>query len=120
MRIGVIGGSGVYHMDGLTDVREEVVTTPWGAPSDALIHGRLGDVELVFLPRHGRGHRFNPSEVNYRANIFALKQADRQRRVEELRQMVERLQAEVAQRESDRDALVDAWVERVLAGGTGL
>ncbi len=75
MRIGVIGGSGVYHMDGLEDVREERVDTPYGAPSDALIHGRLGDVELVFLPRHGRGHRFNPSEVNYRANVFALKQA---------------------------------------------
>ncbi len=75
MRIGVIGGSGVYHIDGLADVREEVVTTPYGAPSDALIHGTLGGVELVFLPRHGRGHRYNPSEVNYRANIYALKQA---------------------------------------------
>jgi 5'-methylthioadenosine phosphorylase len=75
MRIGVIGGSGLYQMDGLEDVREERVTTPFGDPSDALIHGRLGGAELVFLPRHGRGHRFNPSEVNYRANIFALKQA---------------------------------------------
>ncbi|MES2640901.1 MAG: S-methyl-5'-thioadenosine phosphorylase [Myxococcota bacterium] len=75
MRIGVIGGSGLYQMDGLEDVREEQVSTPFGAPSDALIHGRLGDAELVFLPRHGRGHRFNPSEVNYRANIFAMKMA---------------------------------------------
>ncbi|MFZ5481216.1 MAG: S-methyl-5'-thioadenosine phosphorylase [Myxococcota bacterium] len=75
MRIGVIGGSGVYQMEGLADVREERVTTPFGDPSDALIHGRLGDAELVFLPRHGRGHRFNPSEVNYRANIFAMKLA---------------------------------------------
>ncbi len=75
MRIGVIGGSGVYQMEGLEDVREERVTTPFGDPSDALIHGRLGAAELVFLPRHGRGHRFNPSEVNYRANIFALKMA---------------------------------------------
>jgi 5'-methylthioadenosine phosphorylase len=75
MRIGVIGGSGLYEMDGLEGVREETVTTPWGAPSDNLIMGRLGDVEMVFLPRHGRGHRFNPSEVNYRANIFAMKQA---------------------------------------------
>jgi 5'-methylthioadenosine phosphorylase len=75
MRIGVIGGSGVYHMDGLEDVREERVETPYGAPSDALIHGRLAGVDLVFLPRHGRGHRLNPSEVNYRANVFALKQA---------------------------------------------
>lgn len=75
MRIGVIGGSGLYEMDGLEDVREEKVSTPWGAPSDSLIHGRLGGVDMVFLPRHGRGHRFNPSEVNYRANIFAMKQA---------------------------------------------
>jgi 5'-methylthioadenosine phosphorylase len=75
MRIGVIGGSGLYQMDGLEDVREERVTTPFGDPSDALIHGRLGGAELVFLPRHGRGHRYNPSEVNYRANIFALKAA---------------------------------------------
>jgi 5'-methylthioadenosine phosphorylase len=73
MRIGVIGGSGVYQMEGLDDVREERVSTPFGDPSDALIHGRLGGAELVFLPRHGRGHRFNPTEVNYRANIFALK-----------------------------------------------
>ncbi len=74
MRIGVIGGSGIYAMEGLEDVREERVSTPYGDPSDACIIGRLGDAELVFLPRHGRGHRFNPSEVNYRANIFALKQ----------------------------------------------
>ena len=75
MRIGVIGGSGVYQMDGLENVREERVSTPFGDPSDALIHGKLGQHELVFLPRHGRGHRFNPSEVNYRANIFAMKTA---------------------------------------------
>ncbi len=75
MRIGVIGGSGLYQMDGLEAVREERVTTPFGEPSDALIHGRLGGAELVFLPRHGRGHRLNPTEVNYRANIFAMKQA---------------------------------------------
>ncbi len=73
MRIGVIGGSGLYEMDGLEDVREERVSTPFGDPSDAVILGRLGQAEMAFLPRHGRGHRFNPSEVNYRANIFALK-----------------------------------------------
>jgi 5'-methylthioadenosine phosphorylase len=73
MRIGVIGGSGIYAMEGLEDVREERVSTPYGDPSDACIIGRLGEAEMVFLPRHGRGHRFNPSEVNYRANIFALK-----------------------------------------------
>lgn len=73
MRIGVIGGSGLYEMDGLTDVREERITTPFGDPSDAYILGKLGEAEMVFLPRHGRGHRFNPSEVNYRANIFGMK-----------------------------------------------
>jgi 5'-methylthioadenosine phosphorylase len=74
-RIGIIGGSGLYEMDGLTNVREERVETPFGDPSDALIFGTLDGVELVFLPRHGRGHRYNPSEVNYRANIWALKSA---------------------------------------------
>src|SRR5689334_10202681 len=73
VRIGVIGGSGLYELDGLRDVREEVVETPFGSPSDALVIGRLGDVELVFLPRHGRGHRFTPTEVPYRANLWALK-----------------------------------------------
>lgn len=73
MRIGVIGGSGLYEMDGLTEVREERVSTPFGDPSDAVILGRLGEAEMAFLPRHGRGHRYNPSEVNYRANIYALK-----------------------------------------------
>lgn len=73
MRIGVIGGSGVYGMEGLADVREERVSTPFGDPSDAIILGRLGEAQMAFLPRHGRGHRFNPSEVPYRANIYALK-----------------------------------------------
>jgi 5'-methylthioadenosine phosphorylase len=63
------------RIDGLEDRREEIVDTPWGAPSDALVHGRIGDVKLVFLPRHGRGHRLTPSEVPYRANIAALKMA---------------------------------------------
>ena len=74
-RIGVLGGSGLYEMDGLTEIREERVDTPFGEPTDALVFGRLDDVELVFLPRHGRGHRLNPSEVPYRANLFALKRA---------------------------------------------
>jgi len=73
--LGIIGGSGLYDIDGLEDRREETVDTPWGAPSDALVHGRIGDVKLVFLPRHGRGHRLTPSEVPYRANIAALKMA---------------------------------------------
>ncbi|HET7005897.1 MAG TPA: S-methyl-5'-thioadenosine phosphorylase [Candidatus Binatia bacterium] len=71
--IGVIGGSGLYQMDGLKAVREVAVSTPFGKPSDKLVRGQLGDSELVFLPRHGKGHRWLPTEVNFRANIFALK-----------------------------------------------
>jgi 5'-methylthioadenosine phosphorylase len=72
--VGIIGGSGVYHLPGLEDVREERVSTPWGEPSDALHFGRIGGTEAVFLPRHGRGHRLAPEGINYRANIDALKQ----------------------------------------------
>jgi 5'-methylthioadenosine phosphorylase len=71
--IGVIGGSGLYQMDGLSDVQEVRVETPFGVPSDAITVGRLGDVSLAFLPRHGRGHQLNPTEVPSRANIWALK-----------------------------------------------
>ena len=71
--IGVIGGSGLYQMSELEGVRAVEVKTPFGKPSDRLIRGRLGQVELVFLPRHGKGHRWLPSEINFRANIFALK-----------------------------------------------
>lgn len=71
--IGVIGGSGLYEMDGLDDVEEIAVSTPFGDPSDRFVSARLGDVRLLFLPRHGRGHRFTPSEVPYRANLWALK-----------------------------------------------
>jgi 5'-methylthioadenosine phosphorylase len=71
--IGVIGGSGLYQMGGLSDVQEVRIETPFGAPSDAITVGRLGDVSLAFLPRHGRGHRLNPTEVPSRANIWALK-----------------------------------------------
>jgi len=73
VRLGVIGGSGVYKMDGVEYVREHVIDTPFGAPSDAIIEAKIGSRSVFFLPRHGRGHRFTPSEVNYRANIFALK-----------------------------------------------
>lgn len=73
LRIGVLGGSGIYGMAGLKNTKWRKVATPWGDPSDELLFGRLGDAELVFLPRHGRGHRHSPSEVNYRANIDALK-----------------------------------------------
>jgi 5'-methylthioadenosine phosphorylase len=72
--IGIIGGSGLYAMDGLTSVEELAVDTPFGRPSDTLITGHLGDARLVFLPRHGRGHVHAPHEINFRANIHALKQ----------------------------------------------
>jgi len=77
LRIGVIGGSGLYQMDGLQFLREETVVTPFGEPSDTYrlfkISTPQGDAELVFLPRHGRNHHVNPSEVNYRANIYGMK-----------------------------------------------
>jgi 5'-methylthioadenosine phosphorylase len=72
--IGIIGGSGLYELEGLQSIEHVAVDTPFGAPSDELSIGRLGDARLVFLPRHGRGHRIAPSEINFRANIFALKQ----------------------------------------------
>src|SRR3990172_7222708 len=71
--IGVIGGSGLYEMEGLGNVKEVKVKTPFGPPSDAYITGNLGAVKMVFLPRHGRVHRFTPSEINYRANIYGMK-----------------------------------------------
>ena len=73
--LGVIGGSGLYEIDGLTKVRWEKISGPWGEPSDELLFGELDGVQLVFLPRHGRGHRHSPSTINYRANIDALKRA---------------------------------------------
>ena len=73
--IGIIGGSGLYAIDGLEDARWTRYDTPWGAPSDELLSGRIGAVNFVFLPRHGRGHRIPPAFVNARANIDALKQA---------------------------------------------
>lgn len=72
-RVGIIGGSGLYEMEGLQQVKEVRLRTPFGAPSDAIIAGSLEGVPVAFLSRHGRGHRFNPSEINYRANIYALK-----------------------------------------------
>lgn len=71
--IGIIGGSGLYAIDALEDAEWRDVATPWGPPSDQVLHGRIGDVALRFLPRHGRGHRIPPHEVNARANIDALK-----------------------------------------------
>ncbi|MBW2276374.1 MAG: S-methyl-5'-thioadenosine phosphorylase [Deltaproteobacteria bacterium] len=71
--IAVIGGSGLYNLEGLEDVQQEAVDTPFGEPSSPIVRGRLGDTALLFLARHGIGHRLIPSEVNYRANIWALK-----------------------------------------------
>src|SRR5262249_47549098 len=71
--IGVLGGSGLYEIDGLSDVREIALDTPFGPPSDSFIGGTLDGTRLLFLPRHGRGHRLSPSEINYRANIWGLK-----------------------------------------------
>lgn len=72
-QIGIIGGSGLYDMEGLEQVREVKVTTPFGKPSDALLLGRIDGIAVAFLSRHGRGHRISPSEINYRANIYAMK-----------------------------------------------
>ncbi len=72
-RIGVIGGTGLYDIEGLADVKEIYPDTPFGKPSDAIIVGKLGGVGIAFLPRHGKGHRISPSEVPSRANIYALK-----------------------------------------------
>ncbi len=71
--IGVIGGSGIYEMDGLEDAEWVTVESPWGAPSDQILTGALGGVAMAFLPRHGRGHVYSPTTVPYRANIDALK-----------------------------------------------
>jgi 5'-methylthioadenosine phosphorylase len=74
--LGVLGGSGLYEIDGLHDVREVEVDTPFGRPSDVLVRGTLENgTTLLFLPRHGRGHRVAPHEINYRANVCALKKA---------------------------------------------
>jgi len=71
--LGVIGGSGLYEMEGMKNVRRVVVRTPFGAPSDALTVGEIEGRTLAFLPRHGRGHRLSPSRINYRANVYAMK-----------------------------------------------
>lgn len=72
--LGIIGGSGLYQLDGLQDAKWVSLDTPWGTPSDDLLVGHIGEVKCVFLPRHGRGHRLGPSQLNFRANVDALKQ----------------------------------------------
>ncbi len=73
MKLGIIGGSGLYELDALKNVKEKKLKTPFGSPSDAYICGRIGNVEVMFLPRHGRGHHILPTEINHRANIFGFK-----------------------------------------------
>src|ERR1700682_901207 len=77
--IGIIGGSGLYSMPGLKDAREIRVKTPFGEPSDAIVLGMLEGKRVAFLARHGRGHRILPSEINFRANVYAMKQLGVQR-----------------------------------------
>ncbi|MFN0165883.1 MAG: S-methyl-5'-thioadenosine phosphorylase [Bryobacteraceae bacterium] len=72
-QIGIIGGSGLYNMPGFTEKREVVLETPFGAPSDAYATGKMAGRDVAFLPRHGRGHRISPSELNFRANIYGMK-----------------------------------------------
>lgn len=74
IKIGVIGGSGVYDIEAIDNKSWQKVNTPFGEPSDELLFGKLENIDMVFLPRHGRGHKFSPSEINYRANILAMKQ----------------------------------------------
>ena len=73
VKIGIIGGSGLYQMPELQDVREQAVETPFGEPSDAFIIGELEGITVAFLPRHGRGHKITPTELPFRANIYAMK-----------------------------------------------
>src|SRR5690242_11467518 len=73
--LGIIGGSGIYDLPGLENARDEVIASPWGEPSAPLRRGTLSGLPIVFLPRHDKGHRLSPSDINYRANIDALKRA---------------------------------------------
>ncbi|MCK4802172.1 MTAP family purine nucleoside phosphorylase, partial [bacterium] len=73
VKIGVIGGSGIYDIEGITETRKQKISTPFGDPSDTIVIGNLEGIPVAFLPRHGRGHFIMPSELNSRANIYALK-----------------------------------------------
>src|ERR1700677_2026051 len=73
VKIGIIGGSGLYHMPGLTETREVRMKTPFGDPSDSIVIGTLEGQRVAFLARHGRGHLYSPSDINYRANVCAMK-----------------------------------------------
>ena len=73
--LGIIGGSGLYQVPGIEGGRWETITSPWGVPSDQVFRGKLNGIEVVFLPRHGRGHRLGPTQLNYRANVDVMKRA---------------------------------------------
>ncbi len=73
-KLGIIGGSGLYKMDGFEKTRWKKIKTGWGNPSDEILIAKLGKEEICFIPRHGRGHKINPSNINFRANIDAMKQ----------------------------------------------
>jgi 5'-methylthioadenosine phosphorylase len=111
MKIGIIGGSGLYDIDGLTDVEVTAVTTPFGAPSDAYTRGRLEGVEVVFLARHSRGHTIMPSELNLKANICGMKQLGVERIISF--SAVGSLREDIAPRDF---VLVDQFVDRTKRG----
>ncbi|MGH2550206.1 MAG: S-methyl-5'-thioadenosine phosphorylase, partial [Thermomicrobiales bacterium] len=73
MKLGIIGGSGLYNLPGLEILEQRTVPTPFGDPSDEIVRGKLGPIEVEFLPRHGADHRLTPTELPYQANIYALK-----------------------------------------------
>ena len=73
--LGIVGGSGLYDLPGLTNVEWRTISSPWGEPSDQILHAEVDGLPIRFLPRHGRGHRISPSGINYRANIDCLKRA---------------------------------------------
>ena len=72
-KLGIIGGSGLYKMEGFEKIKWKKINTPWGKPSDEILTAKLGKEEICFIPRHSRGHKINPTQVPYRANIYALK-----------------------------------------------
>lgn len=118
--LGIVGGTGLYDLPGLTEQTWKRIESPFGAPSDDLLFGRLGDQPIVFLPRHGRGHRIPPHEINYRANVDALKRAGATSLVSV--SAVGSLRAELP---PGMFVLVDQFIDRTLRGpktffGTGL
>lgn len=118
--LGIVGGTGLYDLPGLTEQAWRAVESPFGAPSDELLFGRLGDQPIVFLPRHGRGHRIPPHEINFRANVDALKRAGATALLSV--SAVGSLRAELP---PGTFVLVDQFIDRTLRGpktffGTGL